>query len=47
MTEDEIRRHVLRQMESNIHLEEGNRILELSREGLMDYFDVIDVILGK
>ena len=47
MTEEEIKSHVLRQCMSNIHVEEGERILELSYNGLLDYFDVADVILSK
>ncbi len=47
MTEEEIKSHVLRQVKSNIHIEEGQRVLELSYNGLLDYFGVSDVIMSS
>lgn len=47
MTDEEIRQYVLEKTLSNIHLENGHRILEFSLEGLQDYFEVIDVIISK
>lgn len=46
MTDDEIRQYVLEKCLSNIHYENGERILELSLNGLQDYFNVIDVIMN-
>ena len=45
MTDKEIISHVLIEAKSNIHLEEGNKILELNYDGLKEYFKVEDVVL--
>lgn len=47
MTEEELRQCFLEKTYSNVHYENGERVLELSLDGLQEYFEVIDVILSK
>lgn len=47
MKDDKIIHEFLVATRGNIHLEEGQRILELSINGLLDYFNVKDVKLTK
>ena len=45
MLDDGFKSYMLIKCGSNIHLEENERILELSKNGLKDFFEVEDVKL--
>lgn len=47
MTDEDFKEFFYKKTRSNVHYEDGERILELSLEGLQDFFEVIDVILSK
>ena len=47
MTDEEIKSFFLRNTHSNISYDENDRVLELSYEGLQDFFNVIDIVLTK
>lgn len=47
MNDDELKQCILEKTKSNIHYENNERVLELSLEGLQEYFEVIDVIISK
>lgn len=47
MTDEEIKSYFLRNTHSNISYDENDRVLELSYEGLQDFFNVIDIVLTK
>ena len=47
MTDKETQSHVLIECKSNIHCENGERVLELSENGLLDYFKVKRVIIVR
>ena len=47
MTDDELKKYILKETHSNVHYEDGERVLELSLDGLLDFFDVTDAYLSK
>lgn len=47
MNDDELKQYICEKTKSNIHYENNERVLELSLEGLQDFFEVIDVIISK
>lgn len=47
MRDDEIISYLLRETRSNISYDGIGRVLELSYEGLQDFFNVSDIILTK
>ena len=47
MTDEELKKYILKETHSNVHYEDGERVLELSLDGLLDFFDVTDAYLSK
>lgn len=47
MTDEEFKKYFYKKTGSNVHYEDGERVLELSLDGLQEFFEVIDVIMSK
>lgn len=47
VSKEDLKTYVLQKARCNIHFEADKRILELSKRGLMDFFNAKDVIITK